>query len=154
VQAVLVGEADGPVRLVRDAGGHARRLAHADLGGGDLEGRIAALGGAARAGRGHARRGGVAGEDRELVLDGLEGADGAAELPALRGVADGLGQDGLQRARHLGGTGQRAVDPHGVGREAGRGGRSGLHGSALEGEGVARLERQVAILARPQRDRS
>src|SRR5438132_13391878 len=97
VQRVLVGEADGAVRLVRDAGADAGRLAHAHLGHGDLEARVVALGGAEGRLRGDAGGGDVAREDREVLLDRLEVADGLAELLALGGVAPGLRQARLQR---------------------------------------------------------
>src|SRR5687767_4750857 len=98
VQRVLVGEADGAVRLVRDAGPDAGRLARPDLGGGDLEVRLAAVGGAERLLGGDARGRHVAGQDGEVVLDRLEVADGPAELLALGGVADRLLEQRLQRA--------------------------------------------------------
>src|SRR5262245_49782725 len=57
LQDVLVGEADGAMRLMRDRRAHAGRLADPYLGGGDLERGIAAVGGAERAGRGGTGRG-------------------------------------------------------------------------------------------------
>src|SRR5581483_10176051 len=116
VQRVLVGEADRPVRLVRDPRAEARGLAGADLRHRDLERGIAALPGAIHHVegllRGHAGGGGVAGEQGQVLLDGLERGERPAELPALGHVLHGLGEQELEAARHLGRAHQRAAHPH------------------------------------------
>ena len=81
--------------LARDA----RRLADAHLGAATSNVASPRVGGPKRVGRRHARRGGVPGEDRQLLLDRLERADGLAELTALGRVADGLGAGELERRR-------------------------------------------------------
>src|SRR5262249_29593585 len=90
MKRVLVGEADGAMALVRDAGAEARGLAGTYLRNGDLEGGGAAIRGTEGVGC-RARRGrGMTGQERELMLDRLEAADGPAELLALAHVLDGL----------------------------------------------------------------
>ena len=113
VQRVLVREADGAVGLVRDAGAEAGRLARAHLGAPRSRrpasprsaARNALLGG--DAGRGH-----VTGEERQVVLDGLEAADGPAELLALAHVAHRLREQVLERRPPSGpsGPGRRTAD--------------------------------------------
>src|SRR5688572_8481601 len=88
VERVLVGEADGAVRLVRDAGADAGRLAHADLRHRDLESCVITIGGAECGLGGDAGGGHVTGEHGEILLDHLEAADGSTELLALGGIPD------------------------------------------------------------------
>src|SRR3972149_4967585 len=71
-----------------------------------------------------ARRGRLPAQDRALPLDGVEGADGLAELLALPGVLDRLRQEGLQAARHLGRAREGATEPDDVAGDE-RGGRRG-----------------------------
>src|SRR5438552_3849076 len=75
--------------LSRNGGPDPRRLARPHLGDADLEGGITPVGRPERVGRRDVRRRGVAGEDREVLLDGLVRADRLAELPALGRVARG-----------------------------------------------------------------
>src|SRR6267378_8320694 len=156
VQRVLVGEADGAVGLVGDAGADAGRLADAHLGDGDLEARVAALGGAEGRLRGDAGGGDVTREHREVLLDRLEVADGLAELLALGGVAHGLRQARLERTGHLRRARHGAIEIDGVGGHVRRRGGDGAR--VPEGQRVARLEGQAPIVldrggaARDQRD--
>src|SRR5688572_11062408 len=86
VERVLVGEADGAVRLVREAGADAGRLAHPDLRHRDLEACVTTIGGAECGLGGDAGGGHVTGEHGEILLDHLEAADGSTELLALGGI--------------------------------------------------------------------
>src|SRR5207245_3905841 len=89
LEVVLVGEAERAVHLMRDRRADPRRLARPHLGDADLEGGITPVGRSERMGRRDVRRRGVAGKDREVLLDGLVRADRLAELPALGRVARG-----------------------------------------------------------------
>src|SRR3970282_1481245 len=51
---------------------------------------------------GVARGGGVTGQEGQLVLDRLEGCQGAAELDALRHVLDRLREEEFETASHQG----------------------------------------------------
>src|SRR2546427_2774394 len=105
VERMLVREADGAVRLMRNARPEACRFPDADLGDGDLEGGLPQVARAARVHDGegvlrrHARRRRVAGEQGELMLNGLEGREGAPELASLRHVLHRLGEKVLEPAR-------------------------------------------------------
>ena len=156
MQRVLVGEADGAVRLVRDAGADAGRLADAHLGHGDLEARVVALGGAEGRLRGDAGGGDVAREHREALLDRLKVADGLAELLALGGIPHGLRQARIERTGHLGRARHRSIQIDGVRRNVRRPKRD--HARIPEDQRVARLEGEVPLFldrggaARDQRD--
>ena len=114
VQAVLVGEADGAVHLMRDLG---------DLAGGFAGAILAAATASARRGTGRGDGDGGAldgdrrgrrlfGEQRQLLLDRLELGDRAAELDAVVGIAGRQGERGFHRARHLRRAKQRAEALH------------------------------------------
>ncbi len=145
VERVLVGEADGAVDLMRDAGADAGRLAGADLGHGHVERGIAGVRGRERALGGDARRRGVAGEHGQLMLDGLEASDGPPELPPLRRVAHRLLHQALERAGHLRRADERAMEHDRLDAGARGRGRGGEHGRVVERQRVARLESEVAV---------
>src|SRR5438105_7170306 len=161
VERVLVREADGAVRLMRNARPEARRFPDANLGDGDLEGGLLQVARAARVHGGegvlrrHAGRRRVAGEQGKLMLDGLEGREGAPELASLRHVLDRLGEKVLEAARHLGRARERAELPEPIRR---RPGTRRHHGRPPPRQGVPRLEGEVDVFldrggsARDQRD--
>src|SRR5690606_147298 len=77
VQRIFLGETDGAVYRMGNAGSAAGRLSGADLGGGDGEGGQGRVRLDKSRLRGDASGGRLLGEHRELLLDGLEGADRA-----------------------------------------------------------------------------
>ena len=91
----------------------------------------------------------VAGENREVLLDGLERADGLAELAALGRVARGRLQNSVHAARDLCGARERAVLPRCVGWDA-RARRRGGDRRSVEDERVPRLEGEVPIGLDPE----
>ena len=132
MEIALPGVADGPVHLERDAGGQVGGVGRHRLGHGGVvgEGR---LGGGQRPGR---PVGGGPGElERhpgvgQVVLHGLEGPDGLAELVALLGVGRGHGHHPIaqpdEKGRRTGGgtVGQQAhgrLGGHAVGQQGFRG---------------------------------
>ncbi|MPM49515.1 hypothetical protein SDC9_96245 [bioreactor metagenome] len=85
------GHGQRGLAATRLGGGHAQTVGH------DAFATAAEL-------RGHARRKHMLAHHRQLMLDGLELADGAAELLALVGVLQRALEHRLQRARHLRGN--------------------------------------------------
>src|SRR5215207_1052075 len=98
-QGVSLSEANSAVYLVSYSRGHPRRFSYPDLRCCYLEGgvrdRVGKLGRFhGRLDRGVRRRH-LPGQERELLLDGLETADGPAELVALLGMSQGQLEDAL-----------------------------------------------------------
>ena len=122
VQAVLVGEPHGAVYLVGDLRRDSSGLADARFGDGGMDGEARRTERSYGAVVGATRGGDLAGQDREVVLDGLELGDGATELLSLGGVVDGHGKDVLECSCHERDPGQghalveilRNVDPLGL----------------------------------------
>src|SRR5260370_18902086 len=99
LELVLPGEADRAVDLVRDRSADSRGLADTDLGGRGLEPQVAPVGSAERVRRSDPRRGRVAGEDGEILLDRLELADRLPELAPLGRLAGRQREDRLEASR-------------------------------------------------------
>ena len=147
VQDVLAGEADGAMHLVGNGSAGLGGLAAADFCGRGLEEQCVAgnaavgqrFGGEAR--RRH-RRGNLAGEPRQRVLDGLKFCQFLFERDPLVGVAHGDVERGLQRPGDLQAA-RGGAHQHQRGRIESRGcGRLGERLDAIEGDAIAGVARQ------------
>ncbi|MNJ49389.1 hypothetical protein D3C77_446150 [compost metagenome] len=153
VQAVLLGKANRTMHLVRHRGRQAGGFARAYLGHGHIERQAA---GAARLGLHHLAgavqghfgggtgRADGAGHVCQLLLDGLEGADGLAELHPLVGVRHRLVEARLQRADQHARAHQGAEHPHRLAHIGQLQATQRIHGRRAELQRIALLTSKVA----------
>ncbi len=137
-----------------------RGLVRQQLGRGDLEGAVTATATAPTAAtctlvracrrrrgdrRGHGDDGGFLRHDDQVLLDGLEGGDGPAELPALVDVGESQFAHRLQRPGHRHDARQCAPAHQGIRVDAGGGGSEDRRLDAVQVDRVARLASEVDV---------